>query len=121
VSPTHGRHGQDHPQVHGLATSGGYDAQAESWEHLHFLPDALLRHTWPWPLMNRLRRPLASDAIKAWVDWCCKKYPKGLGTNVPQGRGPSPSPSLARYGATYVVSPPIAVSRIERYDGERGT
>src|SRR6476660_9438791 len=29
--------------------------------------------------------------------------------------------SLARYVATYVVSPPIAVRRIDRYDGKRGT
>jgi hypothetical protein len=28
---------------------------------------------------------------------------------------------LVRYVATYVVSPPIAVRRIDRYDGERGT
>jgi Putative transposase len=35
---THGRNGQYHPHVHVTATSGGYDAQAESWEHLTFLP-----------------------------------------------------------------------------------
>ena len=28
---------------------------------------------------------------------------------------------MARYGATYVVSPPIAVRRIDRYDGQRVT
>lgn len=121
VIHTHGRNGQYHPHVHLLATSGGYDDQAESWEHLNFLPYDLLRHKWQWHLMNMLRRTLASDAIKELVDLCFKKYPNGLVTNVQKGRVPSQYPSLASYVATYVVSPPISVRRIDRYDGERVT
>src|SRR6266516_1197998 len=34
VLHTHGRNGQYHPHLHLLATSGGYDAQGERWEHL---------------------------------------------------------------------------------------
>ena len=121
VSHTHGRHGQYHPPVHVLATSGGYDDQAESWDHRPFLPYDLLRHKWQWHLMNMLRRTLASDAIKELVDVCFKKYPNGLVTNVQKGRVPSQYPSLASYGAKYVVSPPLAVRRIDRSDGERVT
>ncbi len=44
VVHTHGCNGQYHPHVHVLATSGGYDAQAESWAPLSFLPYDLLRH-----------------------------------------------------------------------------
>jgi len=121
VIHTHGRNGQYHPHVHLLATSGGYDDQAESWEHLNFLPYDLLRHKWQWHLMNMLRRTLASDAIKELVDVCFKKYPNGLVTNVQKGRVPSQYPSLASYVAKYVVSPPISVRRIDRYDGERVT
>ena len=73
VSHTHGRHGQYHPPVHVLAPSGGYDDQAERWDHRPFLPYDLLRHKWQWHLMNMLRRTLASDASKELVDWCCKK------------------------------------------------
>jgi len=38
VVHTHGRNGQYHPHVHVLATSGGYDAEAKSWEHVTVQP-----------------------------------------------------------------------------------
>ena len=50
VLHTHGRNGQYHPHLPVLATSGGYDAQGERWEHLQYVPYALLRRTWQWPL-----------------------------------------------------------------------
>src|SRR5438105_4210966 len=55
------------------------------------------------------------------VDACFRKYPNGLVTNVQKGAVPSQYQSLARYVAKYVVSPPIAVRRIDRYDGKRVT
>jgi hypothetical protein len=121
VIHTHGRNGQYHPHLHVIATSGGYDAQAESWEHLNFLPYDLLRHKWQWHLMTMLRRTLASDAIQALVDLCSKKYPDGLVSRVQKGKVPSQYQSVARYVAKYVVSPPISLRRIDRYDGERVT
>ena len=42
-------------------------------------------------------------------------------TNVQKGQVPSQYQSVARYVAKYVVSPPISVRRIDRYDGERVT
>jgi hypothetical protein len=117
----HGRNGQYHPHLHVIATRGGYDAQAQSWEHLNFLPYDLLRHKWQWHLMTMLRRTLASDAIQALVDLCFKKYPDGLGSRVQKGKVPSQYQSVARYVAKYVVSPPISLRRINRYDGERVT
>lgn len=121
VLHTHGRHGQYHPHLHLLATSGGYDAQSARWEHLQYLPYALLRRKWQWHLLSTLRKTLATDAIKRLVDVCFRKYPKGLVTNVQKGAVPSQYQSLARYVAKYVVSPPISVRRIDRYDGERVT
>ena len=55
------------------------------------------------------------------METCCRTYPAGLGTDVQKGALPAQAHSVARYVATYVVSPPIAVRRIERYDGERVT
>ena len=72
-------------------------------------------------MLSTLRKTLATDAIKRLVDVCFRKYPNGLVTNVQKGAVPSQYQSLARYVATYVVSPPIAVRRIDRYDGERVT
>ena len=110
-----------HPHLHLLATSGGYDRQGERWEHLQYLPYALLRRKWQWHLLSTLRKTLATDAIKRLVDVCFRKYPNGLVTNVQKGAVPSQYQSLARYVAKYVVSPPISVRRIDRYDGERVT
>src|SRR5712691_11622590 len=121
VIHTHGRNGQYHPHLHLLATSGGYDSQGERWEHLQYLPSALLRRKWQWHLLSTLRKPLATDAIKRLVDVCFRKYPNGLVTNVQKGAVPSQYQSLARYGAKYVVRPPIAVRRLDRYDGARVT
>ena len=118
---THGRNGQYHPHLHVIATSGGYDGSGECWEHLQYLPYELLRRKWQWHLLSTLRITLATDAIKQLVDVCFRKYPNGLVTNVPKGQVPSQYQSLARYVATYVVSPPMAVRRIDRYDGERVT
>jgi hypothetical protein len=55
------------------------------------------------------------------VDVCFRQYPNGVVTNVQKGQVPSQYQSLAHYVAKYVVSPPISVRRIDRYDGERVT
>jgi len=121
VLHTHGRNGQYHPHLHLIATSGGYDGQGHRWEHLHYLPYELLRRKWQWHLLRMVRQTLKTDAINQLVDACFRKYPNGLVTNVQKGNVPSQYQSLARYVAKYVVSPPISVRRIDRYDGERVT
>ncbi len=121
VSHTHGRNGHYHPHLHLIATSGGYDGQGERWEHLNYLPYELLRRKWQWHLLSMVRKTLETETINQLVDACFKKYPNGLVTNVQKGKVPSQYQSLARYVAKYVVSPPIAVRRIDRYDGERVT
>jgi Putative transposase/Transposase zinc-binding domain len=121
VLHTHGRNGQYHPHLHLLATSGGYDGQGERWEHLNYLPYDLLRRKWQWHLLSMVRHTLKTEAINQLVDACFRKYPHGLVTNVQKGQVPSQYQSVARYVAKYVVSPPISVRRIDRYDGERVT
>jgi hypothetical protein len=85
------------------------------------LPYALLRRKWQWHLLTMLRQTLKTEAIRQLVDACFRKYPDGLVTNVQKGHVPAQYQSVARYVAKYVVSPPIAVRRIDRYDGERVT
>src|SRR5256886_16563753 len=68
-----------------------------------------------------VRTTLQTPAIHQLVDRCFQKYPNGLVTNVQKGQVPSGYQSVARYVAKYVVSPPIAVRRIDRYDGQRVT
>lgn len=121
VLHTHGRNGQYHPHLHLLATSGGYDSQGQRWEHLEYLPYGLLRRKWQWHLLTMVRQTLKTAAIQQLVDTCFTTYPDGLVTNVQKGTVPSQFQSVARYVAKYVVSPPMAVRRIEHYDGERVT
>src|SRR5919109_440882 len=121
VLHTHGRNGQYHPHLHLLATSGVYDSQGERWEHLQYLPYDLLRRKWQWHLLSMLRKTLKTDAVNQLVDMCFRQYPNGLVTNVQKGAVPARYQSLARYVAKYVVSPPIAVRRIDHYDGQRVT
>jgi hypothetical protein len=85
------------------------------------LPYELLRHKWQWHLMNMFRSKLASETIESLVDLCYRKYPNGLVSRVQKGQVPSQYQSLASYVAKYVVSPPISVRRIDRYDGKRVT
>ena len=118
---THGRNGQYHPHLHVLATSGGYDAQGARWEPLQYLPYDVLRRKWQWHLLTMLRQTLRTKAIAQLVDRCFRQYPDGLVTNVQKGHVPAQAQSVARYVAKYVVSPPIAVRRIDRYDGARVT
>ncbi len=121
VLHTHGRNGQYHPHLHLLATSGGYDAQGERWEHINYLPYDLLRRKWQWHLLSMVRQTLPTEAVKELVDACFTQYPNGLVTNVQKGTVPAQYQSVARYVAKYVVSPPISVRRIDRYDGHQVT
>jgi hypothetical protein len=79
VLHTHGRSGQHHPHLHVLATSGGYDTQGARWEHLPYLPYALLRRKWQWHLLTMLRQRLKTEAIEQLVDVCFSKYLDRIG------------------------------------------
>jgi len=117
----HGRHGQYHPHLQVIAPRGGYDGRGERWDHLTYLPYELLRRKWQWHLLTMLRQTLKTEAIRHVVDTCFRKDPNGLVSNVQKGQVPSQYQSLARYVAKYVVSPPLSVRRIERYDGHQVT
>jgi hypothetical protein len=121
VLHTHGRNGQYHPHLHLIATSGGDDGPGERWEHLHSLPYELLRRKWQWHLLRLVRQTLQTEVVNQLVERCFTQYPNGLVSNVHKGNVPSRYQSLARYVAQYVVSPPISVRRLDRYDGKRVT
>jgi putative transposase/transposase-like zinc-binding protein len=121
VIQTHGRNGQYNPHLHIIATSGGWDPQAKQWIPLTSLPYSMLRKKWQWHLLTMLRQTVKSKAIKPLVDACYTRYREGFVTNVQQGDVPSRYQSLATYLAKYVVSPPISLRRIDRYDGHRVT
>jgi hypothetical protein len=65
-----------------------------------------------------LRQTVKTNAINRLVDACYTRYREGFVTNVPKGDVPARYQSLATYLAKYVVSPPISLRRIDRYDGQ---
>ena len=121
VIQTHGRNGQYNPHLPIIATSGGWDRKARQWVHLDYLPYPLLRKKWQWYLLTRLRQRLKTPEIHRLVDACYTRYRHGFVTNVQKGDVPSRYQSLATYLAKYVVSPPISLRRIDRYDGQQVT
>jgi hypothetical protein len=121
VLQTHGRNGQYNPHLHIIATSGGWDQQASQWVHLDYLPYPMLRKQWQWYLLTMLRQTVKTQEIKRLVDACYTRYREGLVTNVQKGDVPARYQSLATYLAKYVVSPPISLRRIDRYDGHSVT
>src|SRR5262249_37292798 len=121
VIQPHGRNGQYNPHLHIIATRGGWDQQAKEWIHLDYVPYRLLRKQWQWALLTMLRHTVQTKAINRLVALCYPRYPNGFVTNVQKGDVPARYQSLARYLAKYVVSPPVSLRRIDRYDGHRVT
>ena len=121
VIQTHGRNGQYNPHLHIIATSGGWEPKAKQWMHLDYLPYPMLRKKWQWYLLTMLRQTLRTKEINRLVNVCYTRYRNGFVTNVQKGDVPSRYQSLATYLAKYVVSPPISLRRIDRYDGQRVT
>src|SRR5712664_3935500 len=72
-------------------------------------------------VLEMVRKTLGTAEIDRVVDACYKTYPNGFVANVQKGDVPSRYQSLATYLAKYVVSPPISLRRIDRYDGQRVT
>jgi len=121
VIQTHGRNGQYNPHLHIIATSGGWDLQAQQWVPFEYVPYRLLRKKWQWYLLTMLRQTVKTQEMKRLVDACDTRYREGFVTNVQKGDVPARYQSLARYLAKYVVSPPISLRRIDRYDGHHVT
>ena len=121
VIQTHGRNGQYNPHLHIIATSGGWDPQAKRWVHLEYVPYPMLRKKWQWHLLTMVRQTVQTKESHRLVNACYQRYPNGFVTNVQKGDVPARYQSLATYLAKYVVSPPISLRRIDRYDGQRVT
>jgi len=121
VIQTHGRNGQSPPHCPIIATSGGWDRQAQPGVHLDDVPSPMRRQKWQWPLLTMRRQTVKPSALRRLGAPCSTRYREGVVTNGPQGDVPARSQRLARSLATSVVSPPSSLRRIDRYDGYRVT
>ncbi len=122
VLQTNGRSGSHNPHLHIIMTSGGISGNKEGedcWVNLKYLPYEILHKKWQHHLLELLKEQVGTREIRGKIDELYRKYPNGLVANVQRGEVPKRIKELAKYLAKYVVSPPISVSRIINYDGER--
>ena len=120
VLQTNGRPGNYNPHLHILVPAGGLDPQGR-WKKIRCIPFDLLHRTWQYHLLTMLREQIDDPHIEPDLDHGFTHYPKGFVANVQPGDVPPGGKGLADYLAKYLVSPPISVHRIERYDGHTVT
>jgi putative transposase/transposase-like zinc-binding protein len=120
VLQTAGRAASYNPHLHVLVTDGGLRADG-AWQRLGYLPYDLLHRLWQTQVLEMIELRLAGDVqAHALVKQMRQRYPKGFVAHL-QGNVLPRMRQLTRYLVKYVVSPPLALSRIEAYDREQGT
>jgi len=98
-------------------TAGGIDPSGQ-WQPVSYIPYEMMHKKWQYHLLTMLREKSSDPAIEKDIDQAWKDYPKGFVAFLQPGEVPPGGQGLAQYLAKYVVSPPISVRRIERYDGK---
>ena len=117
VLQTAGRSGHYNPHLHILMTAGGIDP-LEQWQNVSYIPYDMMHRKWQYHLLKMMRENVSDPAIEKDVDRAWEDYPKGFVAFLQPGEVPPGGQGLAQYLAKYVVSPPISIRRIERYDGK---
>ncbi|MCP4608974.1 MAG: hypothetical protein GY845_09710 [Planctomycetes bacterium] len=111
VLQTAGRAGNYNPHLHIIMTDGGLD-EAGKWQQLGYMPYKVLHKKWEYYLFGLVKQVRGDKAeVVKLIDELWKKYPNGLVAYLQEKVVPKIG-GLARYIAKYVVSPPIALSRI---------
>jgi len=119
VLQTAGRAATYNPPLHVLMTDGGLTGEG-AWQTLGYIPYELLHRQWQAQVLAMVERRLAGDRkAQAVVAEMRRRYPKGFVAHL-QGDVLPRLGQLTRYIVKYVVSPPMALSRILHYDRARG-
>jgi hypothetical protein len=116
VLQTAGRPANYNPHLHIIVTAGGIDPN-DRWIRVGYIPYELVHRKWQYHLLSMLREEIEDPAIERAIDHCWKTYPNGFVAHLQEGEVPPGGEGLAAYLAKYLVSPPISVRRIEKYDG----
>lgn len=118
VLQTAGRSGSYNPHLHILCTSGGMTEEG-TWKGFGYIEFSILHKKWQYHLLNMLKEKVKNVEMKRDIDRCWKGYTNGFVAHIEKGDVPAGGKGLAQYLAKYVVSPPISLKRIIKYDGER--
>ena len=120
VLQTAGRAATYNAHLHLLVTDGGLRADG-TWQPLGYLPYDLLHRTWQEHVLGMVATRLAGQTrAQAVVTEMRRRYRRGFVAHL-QGNVLPRLTQLTRYLVKYVVSPPMALSRILAYDQEQGT
>jgi len=101
-------------------TEGRLDKEG-SWHNGIYLEYETLRKKWMYNLLTMLRKRMGSrrDLLEKMEEIYQKRGDKGLIVRAKKER--IRKKDIVGYLIKYVASPPIALSRIEKYDGEKVT
>ncbi len=116
VIQTAGRASNYNPHVHLLVTSGGI-AQSGKWQEVERVSFDYLHREWQRQLFEMLEKEMKEESLKKILEGLKRQYRHGL-VAYWEKRAVTAGKGLAKYLIRYVVSPPIAVSRIVAYDGQ---
>ena len=120
VLQTAGRSASYNPHLHVIMTDGGLRADG-TWQRLGYVPYDLLHRLWQTHVLEMIATRLAGDErVQALVRKLRRQYPKGFVAHL-QGNVLPRMKQLTRYLVKYVVSPPLALSRIVAYNRAQGT
>jgi len=120
VLQTAGRSATYNPHLHVIMTDGGLRSDG-TWQRLGDLPYDLLHRTWQQHVLQLIETRLADNAwAQGLVTEMRRRYPKGFVAYL-QGDVRRRMKQVTRYLVKYVVSPPMALSRIRAYDRDQGT
>jgi len=115
---TAGRSGIYNPHLHIICASGGVTEDSR-WKGFGFIDFNLLHLKWQYYLLKMLRENVKSKEMEKEIDRCWREYPNGFVAYIEKGDVPQGGKGLAHYLAKYVVSPPISLRRIVKYDGQK--
>ena len=106
------------PHLHLLVTEGRLDKKG-NWHNGIYLEYETLRKNWMYNLLTMLKERMASrrDALEKIEEVYQKRKDKGFIVRAKKER--IRKKDIVGYLIKYVASPPIALSRIEEYDGRR--
>jgi len=120
VTQTSGRASNWNPHLHMLVTEGGLDEEG-GWQDFYWFDYEILRKKWMYNLLKMVREEYRGNKeVMGKIEEIYERR-KEVGLIARAKKEKVRKRDIVGYLIKYVASPPIAVSRITEYDGEKVT